>query len=601
MTRPNAVPRSPIFRRAVLAGALSLIALQANAVNQTYTLNADFDLGTLINLNHGTSDQLQLNTVTSTFPVLWIANAGEDTVSKFDTVNNKEIARYRTWFGPSGQVGYQPHLGAPWTGPAPSRTAVDINGNAYVANRHFDGRPAMVMKILANGGIDRNLNGVIDTSSDLNSDGVIGTGEIKDMADVNNNGILDSNEITDERIAWAVPVGPANGLGRALCIGTDGNLWIGLFNTRQFWKISSVNGSVLAGPVDVSWTPYGCLIDQQGNLWSASLQDAVLGKITGTDNNSGHVATSYSTAGRRNYGIALGNGKVYLGTEWGGNYIKFDPVTNTMTWPNGTGPGGIDLASTGIGVDGAGNIIIGNSGTGGVAKFKPDDTCFWPGCLSPTQWSGDTRGVIPDQNNDIWQVSRTGSRLMKYRGTDGAALGVYTVGDQPYTYSDASGSTLLGTTTPTGTWTVIKDGGASGVKWGTVNWNATIPPGANLSVQVRTADNQTDLPLQPFVPISKNTAFSANGRYIEIETRLTANQQDQSPILYDLTVNSLITACDVDKDGDVDMLDINLIRAGIGQIPVAGDRRDATGDGKITINDVRACILKCTRANCATN
>lgn len=62
-----------------------------------------------------------------------------------------------------------------------------------------------------------------------------------------------------------------------------------------------------------------------------------------------------------------------------------------------------------------------------------------------------------------------------------------------------------------------------------------------------------------------------------------------------------IVSCDIDGDFDVDQLDVNAVRAGIGQVPVAGDKRDVTSDGKITINDVRACILKCTRANCATN
>ncbi len=62
-----------------------------------------------------------------------------------------------------------------------------------------------------------------------------------------------------------------------------------------------------------------------------------------------------------------------------------------------------------------------------------------------------------------------------------------------------------------------------------------------------------------------------------------------------------IVSCDIDGDVDVDLLDVNAVRAGIGQVPVAGDKRDVTGDGKITINDVRACILKCTRASCATN
>ena len=83
--------------------AVATCAMQLQAAGKTYTLNADFDQGTSLNVNHLSPDQLQLNVVTSTFPFLWVANGGEDTVSKIDTKNNKEVARYRTWFGPSGQ------------------------------------------------------------------------------------------------------------------------------------------------------------------------------------------------------------------------------------------------------------------------------------------------------------------------------------------------------------------------------------------------------------------------------------------------------------------------------------------------------------------
>ena len=62
-----------------------------------------------------------------------------------------------------------------------------------------------------------------------------------------------------------------------------------------------------------------------------------------------------------------------------------------------------------------------------------------------------------------------------------------------------------------------------------------------------------------------------------------------------------MATCDIDVDSDVDTIDVNLVRAGIGKPLVAGDKRDVNGDGKITINDVRACVLKCTRASCATN
>lgn len=61
------------------------------------------------------------------------------------------------------------------------------------------------------------------------------------------------------------------------------------------------------------------------------------------------------------------------------------------------------------------------------------------------------------------------------------------------------------------------------------------------------------------------------------------------------------TTCDIDRDGDIDINDVNTVRAAIGQTATANDARDANGDGKITVNDVRACTLRCTRASCAAN
>lgn len=58
--------------------------------------------------------------------------------------------------------------------------------------------------------------------------------------------------------------------------------------------------------------------------------------------------------------------------------------------------------------------------------------------------------------------------------------------------------------------------------------------------------------------------------------------------------------CDIDNDQDVDRNDITLVRLGIGQTPAQNDPREANGDGQITINDVRYCTLRCTRASCAT-
>ncbi len=598
------------------AVTLAIASGTAGAAGRVYTLDADFDLGILSGLNHNApnNNQLQISAVGTTFPVMWIANGGEDTVSKIDTALNKEVGRYRTWFGPSGQAGAIDHLGNPFFGPAPSRTAVDLAGNAYVANRWFAGdRQAWVLKILAEGGIDRNGNGVIDTATDLDNNGQVTGAEVKPMADSNGNNRIDVAELQDERIAWAVSVGPNNGLGRALCIGTDGNLWVGLYNVRQYWKISSADGSVLAGPISAapgagqpnagSWTPYGCLVDGNGTLWSASLS-GILGKITNTHLNptaalpNPYVVSSFAH-GNTNYGIALGNSRVFLGLIGGSSYVEFNPATNAFIFP-----ADLSFASTGISVDATGAIVSGPYASGGVTKFRwsTDQTLngnvIWN---RATQLSAETRGVIVDAANDVWQVSKNGNVVMKYRGSDGLPLGVFPVGNQPYTYSDATGLSQRTQTNPTGTWTVVFDGGAAGTPWGKINWNDQVPAGGSVQVEARTADTQAGLTGANFQPVSKNVLFSATGRFIQIQTRLNANPNRDSPILFDLSVASVVNTCDVDGDGDVDSVDIGLIRQGYGQTPSANDPRDANGDGVINVNDARTCATRCTRTSCAAN
>jgi hypothetical protein len=189
----------------------------------------------------------------------------------------------------------------------------------------------------------------------------------------------------------------------------------------------------------------------------------------------------------------------------------------------------------------------------------------------------------------------------KHRGTDGAPLGTFPVGNVPYTYSDAAGFAARNVTSPTGTWTVIFDAVAAGTQWGKINWTDLIPAGSSVSVRARSADNQADLPVQAYLPVSKGVQFASAGRFIQIESRLNASNTNVSPVLFDLTVNSLVSVCDVNGDGSVDTIDLNLIRAAMGQVPAANDPRDANGDGKITINDVRTCTLQCTRAGCTTN
>ena len=60
--------------------------------------------------------------------------------------------------------------------------------------------------------------------------------------------------------------------------------------------------------------------------------------------------------------------------------------------------------------------------------------------------------------------------------------------------------------------------------------------------------------------------------------------------------------CDVNKDGRIDSLDINLIFAAR-NTPATGvdDPRDADGDDQITVADARVCQQRCTSAGCAVH
>jgi len=59
-----------------------------------------------------------------------------------------------------------------------------------------------------------------------------------------------------------------------------------------------------------------------------------------------------------------------------------------------------------------------------------------------------------------------------------------------------------------------------------------------------------------------------------------------------------LVICDIDGDGEVKRNDIEAILAARGTRATPGDSRDANGDGMITVNDARICVLACTKPNC---
>jgi hypothetical protein len=59
-------------------------------------------------------------------------------------------------------------------------------------------------------------------------------------------------------------------------------------------------------------------------------------------------------------------------------------------------------------------------------------------------------------------------------------------------------------------------------------------------------------------------------------------------------------SCDVNGDGKIDVNDINDIFAARSMLATGSDDpRDPDGDGVITVNDARVCVLRCTKPRCA--
>ncbi len=494
-----------------------------------FTTTADFQRGTLFNVTAtNIFDELRLSSNRTTFPVMWIPNTGEDTVSKIDTRTGRETARYRTWFGPAGQPGYFNHLNQS-EGAAPSRTAVDRDGNVYVANRHFDNRPTDVIKILAFGGIDRNNNGVIDTSFDANTNGMIGVDEFLPMGDTNGNGRIDPAEIRDERIAWIVSVGPAGGLGRALTLDRDGNIWLGLYSARTFYKLSPDDGHILLGPISVApHQPYGAVIDGQGVLWSPNEGTSLLKFDTVQLTNRIYNIGSYLSEG---YGIAVGNNRVYVSAYQGGcTFLEFNPLTEVFRAPAASCFSSLHLA-----VDMDGNLLAGPFISGGATKFRPDGSVLWS---RPKQTgTGQVRGTVVDSDNNVWQIHLDTSNISKFRGFDGAPLGVFPVGNYPYLYTDATGLSTFTTTSPSGTWTAIADSGKEATAWGAVAISAATPTATSTRIRVRASDSRDALLNLSFVEVvSAQTLPGVRGRFFQVEVSLRSDLQDATPSVQDITV-----------------------------------------------------------------
>jgi streptogramin lyase len=480
-----------------------------------YTLDADFEKGTLVGLEYQTvHDQLQLSREAITLPFIWVPNSNEGTVSKVDTRTGRELGRYRT--SPSAGLG---------SNSQPSRTTVDQQGNCWVANR----QNGTVVKIglYENGQyMDRNGNGIIETSQDLNGDGDITGSELlpwgKDECVLYEIVLIPGFEetFTPGTYANAYVNDYWNPGPRGIAVDAKGNVWAGTYTTKKFYYLDGATAQILQTN-DVNYTVYGALIDANGVLWGAGQNqvlrfDPASNSITNIE--LGHMA----------YGLGLDRSNHLFVAGWTGVRLsRINVVTGVKEW---TVPGINE--SRGVAVTDDGDVWVANSAPGTVARWSND------GVLKTTIAVGSApTGVSVDAAGKVWVVNNGDEYIKRIDpATDAVDLSKRIVGGTHYGYSDMTGIIARTATTRFGRWTVIHNSKLHETPWGTVSWHSFDPTGTSVKVRARSSDDQKVWSLWEKVINGVPLNSTPPGKYLQVEVTLQVTSGEVSPILYDLTI-----------------------------------------------------------------
>lgn len=594
-----------------LAAALLLVGASSQAGERTYTTDADFDEGVLVNVNHDSpnNDQLQLDSEGTPFNFIWIAASARGTVVKIDTNTGATLGEFRTT--PSSQG-----LGNP------SRTTVDNDGSVWVANRAdvFSGFGSVLHIGLEenNQCEDRNGNGIIDTS--------VALGDIRPWA--NPSGARGVATAADECVVHYTQV---NSRGtRHVSVDTNNDVWVGGLNLRNFDLIKGGrfdvpgSGSIIRSETSVGFGGYGGLIDGNGVIWSArnllrwDVANPLIGPNGDPDGAGGSVGPPVfgrnwsGQNGVDSYGLCIDSQGNVWNTQLSGNRIWKYAADGTLLGSFAHG----DNNAQGCVVDQNDDVWVAHSlfaGKNTVGHLLNDGTFVGNVLvgLGPT-------GVAVDANNKIWSAninSNTASRIDPTAGPiggGGVAVGAVDLtvhlgaGAGPYNYSDMTGSTLIAPP-DSGTWTVVYDSGVVGAEWGTVSWKASEP--GDSSIAVTAASSADGVSFGPTENVTDGVDLSVmDGQFLRVNasfvrsTTTDANGDGvgDSPVLFDLTIRRVAGVCDVDGNGQVDIFDIRAIMARRNQ-PATGpdDPADPDGNGWIDANDARQCVLLCTNSRCA--
>ncbi len=530
----------------------------------TYTQDDDFDMGSLLNVNHELpeNDRLRLNEEITPLPFIWVANSTRGTIVRIDVDTGEILGEYRS--APAGR------------GRDPSRTTVGLFGNVWSGNRFEAGdidvdpgpdvewvpHGSVVKMGLAVGGtrvesdgtpnpvgdylqppfdyntcVDRDADGLIKTSRGLGdirpwpniTDGVGGAGG----GDARVEDAEDECVLVYQRTPNAVKISHVS-------VDANNDVWVGgdTITPGLFHKLDEDTGTILAsfdaGPIGCGG--YGGLLDGAGVLWSADNQHHTLLRYDVGAGTGACIPVLMS------YGVAIDtNGFIWNSQFLADTIVKLDPAGVVQPgFPTSTGGA---IGDSGVAVTSADNDVwVANRFGSDVSRLDNAGNLIGTVSVSSTP-----TGVAVDANGKVWVTNFGSDNMSRIDPSLGVAGQVDLLvdlgaGAGPDNYSDMTGAVAIGATSPQGTWSVVYDSGAASTTWGTISWNnepeGSEPPGSSITVQARAADSQAGLGAESFVSVLNGVPFSLLGQFIEVRAKLTPSGAGQSPVLSDLTISS---------------------------------------------------------------
>ena len=409
----------------------------------------------------------------------------------------------------------------------PSRTAVDLEGNAWVGCRGG----AAVARVIneKKNCIDKNGNGTIETSEDKNNDGQVTGSEVLPYGQ-------------DECLKFVVKP-PGITMARAVGVDKENKGWVGDWNKKLLWQLHPEDGKVL-DTINIGCNPYGIVVDTKGIVW---VSGRGCNAIIRVDPKTKKVSSFKANQNFSPYGINL---DIY-GNIWTGNCCghhaayRLDTVTNKFSYVN------MNHRPRGLATSIDGYVYVAADQTNSVAKINAK-TMKLEGHIS----LGSGRfpiGMALDYDGMVWAVNQQKGSASKIDPVKMKVVGEYPVGKGPYTYSDMTGYTLHNFTAPQGHYYAVfgledwdgkvAEADATTTIWTQIDVAVDVPKGAWIDIRYRAADTVGALAKAvwskaqgPFPPLTlpidlTKGGLKVGGAFLEVEIFLQASADKQTPVV----------------------------------------------------------------------